>query len=103
MVLDVGVDEDRVGVKLVERLIKIGEEELWGEMELRCVFGYERRIGLNDANQLDILVLRERAEEPARVIVDQASDDHAHGLTGRNGAKRAAAEKRKSNDQSRGE
>jgi hypothetical protein len=79
VVEDVGVDEDRVGMKLVEHLVGIGVEELVVEMEVRSYLAGERGVGLGDADELDVGVFGERAEEAAGVVVDEADDDDADG------------------------
>src|SRR5580658_7963295 len=49
VVLNAGVDEDGIGVKLVERLVEIGEKELLVEVELCGVLCGEGGVGLGDA------------------------------------------------------
>jgi len=78
VILDVGVDEHCVGMKLVKSFVEIAVEELLIEMEQLCVPGHERWVGLDYADQLDIGVFREGTEESSCVIVDEANDDHAN-------------------------
>jgi hypothetical protein len=99
MILDVGVDEDGIGMKLIEGLVEIGEEELGVEMEERGVFGDQRRIGLDDADQLDILIFGKRAEETAGVVVHEADDDDADRCAGSYRMKRTEAGKQESEKQ----
>jgi len=50
VILNVGVDEDGVGVELVEHLVHVGVEELVVEVEFGFVMGGERDVRLADAN-----------------------------------------------------
>src|SRR5271163_314911 len=96
MALNVGVDEDGIGVKLVERPVEIGEEELLVEMELFGVLCGEGGVGLGDAYQLYIRIFGERAEEAAGVVMDESGDYYADGRLCGDGN---AAEKQKEQGQ----
>jgi len=73
------VDQHCLRVNGVEHSLGVGVEEGMVKMEALFIFGGEGGVGLGDADQLDVGVLWERAEEAAHVAVDQSDDGDRDG------------------------
>jgi hypothetical protein len=66
------VDEDGLGVSGLKHCCFGGEEEVWREMGAVDVLLAEGGVGLGDADESDLGVLREIVEEALDVAVNEA-------------------------------
>lgn len=71
---DGGVNEQSLGMGGFDHLVSIGEEEALRQGELFCIFRGKRGIGVGDAYQLHVFVLRQGGEKAFHVAVDESYD-----------------------------
>ena len=74
MIEGVGERGDGVGLGAVDHRREIGEERGLGELVGRAVFAQERGVGVEDADNLDVLASLRAAQEAADVPVHEAGD-----------------------------
>jgi hypothetical protein len=74
------VDEERLGVLMGEEIIQRRVEEAGVEMELLLVFGAEGRVGVDNADELRIVLAGEFVEEADDVSMLEADDGDPNGL-----------------------
>jgi len=88
---DRGVDQQSLRVLLGQQSVQGGIEERVIQMKVFLVFGAQGGVGIDDADQLCVLLPRESVQESCDMPVLEADDSHANGclLSGEMGAEDA--------------
>ena len=76
---DGGVYEQRLRLLMGEEVVEGRVEETGVEMELLLVFGAQRRVGVDDAHQFCVVLLRELWQKADDMAVLEADDGDANG------------------------
>ena len=100
---DGGVHEQRLRLLVREEVVEGRVEELRVEVELFLVFAAQRRVGVHDAHQLCVLLLRKLLQESDDVPMLEADDGDANGLFSRSCCLRLREGKRRAGQENRDE